>query len=398
VTADDEARALRVGVAGLGMAGGGFLSALAKIAEVEVVSSADPRPAARELFQAQFGNEAHASLEELCRDDTVEAIWLATPTQLHAEHVRIATDHGKHVAVEKPFAVTLEECQSMIDAAQRNGVVIIAAGARSFDPAFVAMRGIVDSGRLGRLGALNTWSHTGWIIRPREPYEVDVSIGGGTVFNQAPHQVDVLRLLGGGMVRSVRGVTASWMAERPCPGYFTAFLQFEDGTPATMSYNGHGYIQGWELLPWGETPARQRSSDAGYAYRRDLRAGQADELAARETLRFGGPSGPYGFQSDGKWTPSDAGLVIASFEHGEVRQSATGLYVYDDEGRHDEPLPSGANARRNEVQELRSAIDGGVHPLHDGRWGMATMEVVLALMESSAERREIELHHQVAVR
>jgi len=92
------------------------------------------------------------------------------------------------------------------------------------------------------------------------------------------------------------------------------------------------------------------------------------------------------------------GLVIASFEHGEVWQSATGLYVYDDEGRHDESLPSSASARLNEVRELRGAIDGDSRPLHDGRWGMATMEVVLALMESSAERREIELHHQIAVR
>ena len=105
-----------------------------------------------------------------------------------------------------------------------------------------------------------------------------------------------------------------------------------------MSYNGHGYVQGWEFLPWGETAARQRSSDAAYAYRRDLRSGRADELAARETLRFGGAPGPFGFESDGNWTPSDAGLVIASFERGEVRQSATGLYVYDDEGRHDEAL------------------------------------------------------------
>jgi phthalate 4,5-cis-dihydrodiol dehydrogenase len=188
------------------------------------------------------------------------------------------------------------------------------------------------------------------------------------------------------------------MSERPCPGYFSAFLEFEDGLSATMSYNGHGYIQGWEFLPWGETPARQRSSDAGYAYRRDLQSGQADELSSRETLRFGGPSGPYGFESDGNWTPSDAGLVIASFERGEVRQSATGLYVYDDAGRHDEPLSGASSARQNEVRELRGAIEGGLSPLHDGRWGMATMEVVLALMESSSERREIELHHQVAVR
>jgi phthalate 4,5-cis-dihydrodiol dehydrogenase len=397
LSTDGGTRALRVGVAGLGMAGGGILSALARTEEVEIVASADPRPAARALLRERFRGEAYESLEALCNNDSVEAIWIATPTQLHAEHVRIATEHGKHVAVEKPFAVSLEECQEMIGAAERNEVALIAAGARSFDPAFVAMREIVDSGRLGRLGALTTWSHTGWIIRPREPYEVDVALGGGTIFNQAPHQVDVLRLLGGGLVRSVRGITATWMSERPCPGYFTAILEFEDGTPATMSYNGHGYVQGWEFLPWGETGARQRSSDAAYAYRRDLRSGRADELSARETLRFGGAPGPFGFESDGNWTPSDAGLVIASFERGEVRQSATGLYVYDDEGRHDEPLTSSASARVNEVRELRAAIDGASRPLHDGRWGMATMEVVLALMESSAERREIELHHQIAV-
>jgi phthalate 4,5-cis-dihydrodiol dehydrogenase len=140
-------RALRVGVAGLGMAGGGILEALARSPEVAITASADPRPAAQALFRERFGGQAYASLEALCHDDSVEAIWIATPTQLHAEHVRIATSLGKHVAVEKPLAVTLAECESMIDAAGRNGVSLIAAGARSFDPAFVAMREIVNEVR-----------------------------------------------------------------------------------------------------------------------------------------------------------------------------------------------------------------------------------------------------------
>ena len=158
---------------------------------------------------------------------------------------------------------------------------------------------------------------------------------------------------------------------------------------------------GWELLPWGETAERQAASESAYAYRRSLRAGTADEYAARETLRYGGRvgSGGGGFAvGGGNWTPQDAGLVVATFERGEMRQSATGLYIYDDDGRHDEPLANRGDSRANEVKELREAMSGERPALHDGRWGMATMEVVLAIMRSAAERREIVLEHQVPVR
>lgn len=397
MSTNTEKKTLRAGVAGLGMAGAGILSTLAAFDDVQLVAAADPREQARKAFEAEFGGSTYDSVEQLCDDPEVDAVWIATPTRLHAEHVRLAAERGKHLVVEKPFAVTLEECDEMIEIAQKNHVALVAGGARSFEPAFIAMRKLISSGRLGRLGALNTWSLTGWIIRPREPYEVDAGVGGGTVYNQAPHPVDVLRLLGGGMVKSVRAITSEWMPERPCPGYFTAIMEFENGTPATLSYNGHGYMLGWELLPWGETPARQQASDAAYAYRRALRDASADEYAARETLRFGGRSGPYGFGGDGNWVPQDAGLVVASMERGEIRQSATGLYVYDDEGRHDEEFPKAGGMRKNEVDELRQAIGEGLAPQHDGRWGKATIEVILALMTSSAEHREVTLHHQVPV-
>lgn len=388
---------IRAGVAGLGMAGAGILATLAVLEDVELVAAADPRAQAREAFAARFDGRTYSSLEELACDDDVDAIWIATPTRLHAAHVRLVAERGKHIVVEKPFAITLEECDSMIEAAQTYGVALLAGGARSFEPSFLAMRRIISSERLGRLGALNTWALTGWIIRPREPYEVDVNLGGGTIYNQAPHPVDVLRLLGGGMVKRVRAITGEWMPERPCPGYLTAIMEFEDGTPATLSYNGHGYMLGWELVPWGETPARGRSAEAAYEYRRALRGGVADEFAARETLRFGGQSGPYSVNSDGNWVPQDAGLVVASMERGELRQSATGLYVYDDNGRHDEPFEHAGGMRRNEVDELTGAMEGVRDPQHDGNWGKATIEVILAMMASSAEHRDVELRHQVPV-
>ncbi len=395
---DQSHAPVQAGVVGLGMAGAGIVNSLVRLPMVRLAAAADLRENALAAFRDQLGGRVYQSFEGLCEDPGVDAVWVATPSPLHCEHAIALAEHGKHVIVEKPMATSLDECRRMIEAAERNHVVLIAGGARSFEPAFVEMQRILSSGRLGRLGALATWSFTTWAIRPREPHELDVTRGGGGVYNQAPHPVDVLRLLGGGLVRSVRGTTAGWMAERPGPAYFTAYLEFEDGTPASLTYDGYGYINGWEFTPWGETPERQAAADAAYAYRRKLRAHEADEYEARETLRFGGrPSGGRSGGGEGGWTPQDAGIVIASCEQGEIRQSATGLYVYDDDGRHDEPLPPGASMRLNEVTDLLNGISGRRRPLHDGSWGMATMEVVLGLMQSAAEHREVFMAHQVPV-
>ncbi len=389
---------IRAGIAGLGMAGAGIVSQLSAIPGVELAAAADMRENALGAFRDQYKGRVYQSFERLCEDPDVDAVWVATPSHLHCEHVVRLAESGKHIVVEKPMAISLDECTRMVEAAEKNGVTLIAGGARSFDPAFVEMAGVIRSGRLGRLGALTTWAFTGWMTRAREPHELDPQKDGGCIFNQGPHPVDVLRLLGGGVVRSVRGSAVDLnLPGRPGAGYFTAFLEFEDGTPASLVYDGYGFMQGWELVPWGETPQRLASSENANAYRRQLRAGQADEYGARELLRFGGGRGGGFGGGDGNWTPPDAGLVIASCELGEIRQSAKGLYVYDDDGRHDESLDAGLSARLNEVNELRAGMSGG-RPLHSGRWGMATMEVVLAIGESSRQRSEISLSHQVPSR
>jgi phthalate 4,5-cis-dihydrodiol dehydrogenase len=158
-------------------------------------------------------------------------------------------------------------------------------------------------------------------------------------------------------------------------------------------------VQNFEFLPWGETPGRLAAYEDSNAYRRALRAGTATEQESRELLRYAGrPAGSArGGGGDEGWVPGDYGIIVATCDLGEVRQSRNGLYVYDDEGRHDEALPGGATLRGNEVSELRQAI-AGVTPVHSGAWAKATIELVLALMESAETHREVELKHQVPVR
>jgi len=82
-----------------------------------------------------------------------------------------------------------------------------------------------------------------------------------------------------------------------------------------------------------------------------------------------------------------------SCERGDIRQSPRGLYVYDDEGRTDVPCDTDYNWEG--LHELCAAIREGRAPFPDAHWGMATVEVCLAIMQSSRERQEVTLSRQV---
>src|SRR5262245_65580066 len=119
------------------------------------------------------------------------------------------------------MAISLAEAENMIEAAERHGVQLLCGGSRSSSAVVRTMRQVVVSGDLGRLRTMTTWSATDWMLRPRRPDELDVSQGGGVVYRQAPHQVDSMRLLAGGKVSHVRGLTGQWMAPRhTAPGFF----------------------------------------------------------------------------------------------------------------------------------------------------------------------------------
>jgi predicted dehydrogenase len=89
------------------------------------------------------------------------------------------------------------------------------------------------------------------------------------------------------------------------------------------------------------------------------------------------------------------GLTIVTCEKGVMRQSPEGVYVYDENGRREEPCPP-HRGRAAELMELRDAVASGRPTLLDARWGMATAEVCLAILQSSRERREIVLTEQTA--
>ncbi len=382
-----------LGIAGLGMAGAVMVQAAAAHPDYAIRAAADPHPSPRDAFARDFAARVYDDVGELCADPAVEAIYVATPHQFHARHAILAAQQGKHVIVEKPMALTLGDCDAMIDAAERNGVVLIVGHTHAFDPAVRLMRSIVAGGSLGRLGMIQTFNYTNFLYRPRRPEELDTSKGGGILFNQVPHQIDTVRLISGGLVGSVRARANALDPSRPTEGGCVAWLALDGGASASLVYGGYDHFDSDEWHFGIAERGAPKTLDHGAARRALAGAGPESDLRTRN----------YAYGASRPGLPPHQphfGLTIVSCALGDMRASADGVTIYGSDGKRDVPVAArpGMAGRREVLDDMRDAIRSGVPPIHDGRWGKATLEVALAIQRSAQEDREIALSHQVAVR
>jgi phthalate 4,5-cis-dihydrodiol dehydrogenase len=388
-----EERKLRLGVAGLGRAFTVMLPTFLRDARVALVAAADPRAEARARFAADFSAETYGTVEELCADPVAEIIYVATPHQHHARHAALAAQYGKHVLVEKPMALTLEDCAAMIEAAGRANVHLIVGHSHSFDAPISRTRELIASGAYGAVRMITALNYTDFLARPRRPEELDTTQGGGAVFNQAAHQVDIVRLLGGGDVKTVRAATGAWDADRPTEGAYTALLTFESGAFASLTYGGYGHFDSDEFMGWIGEMGQAKSPNAR---KPPPHFASADEEAAFKSARnYGGPA--YQPSAAQDLAHQHFGTIIVSCDHADLRPLPNGVAIYQDGTARLDLLPLPTIPRREVIDEVYDAVVNGKRPLHDGSQAMATLEVCLAMLHSSREGRDIALVHQVRV-
>ncbi|MES2978465.1 MAG: Gfo/Idh/MocA family oxidoreductase [Pseudomonadota bacterium] len=389
---------LRIGVIGLGRAFTLMLPTFVHDARVRLVSAADPIAEARAQFERDFGAVAHASAEAVCADPAVQAIYVASPHQFHADHVCMAAAAGKHVLVEKPMALTLGECTRMIDAAASAGVHLIVGHSHSFNAPILRTRALIESGRYGGVRMINAWNFTDFLYRPRRPEELDTDAGGGVIHSQATHQMDIVRLLGGGLVNSVRAQAGAWDPARPTEGAYAALLGFEGGAFASATYSGYGHFDTDELMDnIGEMGQKKTPADYGAARKRLRTANSAVEESALKAARN------YGRRLSTASTALSHGLahqhfgqIIVSCDHADLRPTPMGVEIFGDEQQTFDALAPPTIARQEVMDELISAVLDDHPPLHSGLWARGTTAVCLALLESARSGRECKPAHQLA--
>ena len=385
---------LRLGIAGLGLAGAFMIRAAAHHPRFTLCAGADPLPRPREAFARDFGAKVYADFRALCEDPAVDAIYIASPHQFHARQAVEALQHGKHVIVEKPLALTLADCDAVISAHERSGLHLIVGHTHGFDPNVRAVRRIVQSGELGRLAMINTFNYTDFLYRPRRPEELDTALGGGITFNQISHQIEIVRLIGGGMVRSVRANVGVLDPSRPTEGNSLVFLEFANGAAASLIYSAYDFFDSDEFHGWVNEGGSPKPPSRPGATRAQLLSGAVPEAERQKDLGYGG-----------RFLPTEQphlphfGILIVTCERGDLRLTPDAITLYGVDGMREIPVARGAGrpGQGDVLDALWAAVREGRRDFHDARWGKATLEVALAILQSSRERREIVLSHQVPV-
>jgi phthalate 4,5-cis-dihydrodiol dehydrogenase len=196
-------------------------------------------------------------------------------------------------------------------------------------------------------------------------------------------------------------MAGAWNPVRRVPGTHAAFLDFEDGAVATAVYSGNDHFSTVPLVR-GMSERGPRVADERYARaRREFIDNPDAEAQAAAGERYGGgrrdpraqdPERSAGRNSGG-WM--SGGPMIVSFDHADVWVQPDGLLVFGDERQEEIPLPPAhGDGRWGRVNTFYESLSRDESPPADGRWGMATLEVILSILESSEERREVFLKHQ----
>lgn len=386
-TDNQDSRALpplRLGIAGLGLAGAFMIRAAAVHPRIQLCAGMDPLPRPREAFAQQFGAKVYADFQALCRDPLIEAIYIASPHRFHAQQAIEAMQYGKHVLVEKPLALTLEQCDAVVAAADRTGMQLIVGHTHAFDPNVREMRRIVQSGEIGRLGMILSFNYNDFLLRPHRADEFDLEHGGGIAFNQLAHQIEIVRLIGG-RVRAVRANIGSLDSARPAAGHCMAFLDFENGAAASVTFSAYDFFDSDEWHHWiaeggaSKQPNRQGATRSAFLARQN-------EPAAHEGLGFGARTVP----DEQPYLPH-FGLIVVTCERGDMRLSPKGILIHGLDGTREIQAPRGIGrpGQGDALDALWQAVREGRPCIHDARWGRDTIAVILAVLESSKAQREI---------
>ncbi|MRX73888.1 gfo/Idh/MocA family oxidoreductase [Bacillus lacus] len=192
---------IRIGVIGCGsIAKHRHLPEYAANNEVEIVALCDKVEERAAELAKEYGARSYKDYEELLKSDDIDAVSVCTPNYLHAPISIAALAAGKHVLCEKPMAISEEEAQQMITAAENNNRKLMIAHNQRFVPSHVRAREIIESGEAGKIYSFRTsfghggpegWSADGkdsWFFKKEQAFI-------GAMGDLGVHKTDLLRYL-----------------------------------------------------------------------------------------------------------------------------------------------------------------------------------------------------------
>ncbi|MFW6195145.1 MAG: Gfo/Idh/MocA family protein [Chloroflexota bacterium] len=226
-----------VAVLGTGRIGGRYIDVVKDTPGAEVRAVAEPReeqvaPLKKQHPDLEFMADYRESLE---RDD-IHVVIGTLPHWLHRQAAVDAAYAGKHIYLEKPMAVSVAECDEMLEAARANDVKLMTAHTQRYYPVVRAAKELVDSRQLGELIMIQDKWHKPYEPERRPEWMLDRSRGGGMGLMDGTHQIDRLLWIIGTDIATVSAqVGAYTYPEFPCDDTALCFFRWNSGKVASLS-------------------------------------------------------------------------------------------------------------------------------------------------------------------
>lgn len=239
-------RPMNMVVIGLGIASKPHLAALRQLKTVVHVAGVYTRNTTRSAeVAAQFGWKAYDSMDEICADPRVDGAIIVTPPNARSDIIRQLSLAGKHILTEKPLERNLSNAIDIVETCEANKVMLGVVFQHRFRAGALALRGLVDSGKLGAIHLVRVsvpwWRDQSYYDRKgRGQYETD---GGGVLITQAIHVLDLMLSLTGPVKTATALIGTSSLHKMEAEDFATAGLQFASGAlgsimATTASYPG----------------------------------------------------------------------------------------------------------------------------------------------------------------
>jgi len=346
-------RQVGFGIVGCGMIANFHAQAIKHLRGARIAACFDTFTASAERFAAANGCTAYQEIDRMLDDPAVDIVTICTPSGSHRDPAVAAASAGKHVVVEKPLEITLARCDAIIDACRKNKVQLCTILPSRFSPANVALKQAINQKRFGKLTLGDTyvkWWRTqayydsgGW----RGTWALD---GGGAYMNQAIHNVDLLYWFMGD-VADVTGVTATLAHQRiEVEDVGVAAIRFKNGALGTIEAT--------------------TSAFPGLLKKTEIHGTQGSVIVEQDDILL------WEFE---KKSAKDAALR----KKFAAKVGGTG-------GASD-PSAISFRGHYEQLKDFLKAIETGKKPLVDGEEGRKSVEIILAIYQSSWTGRRVEL-------
>lgn len=180
--------------------------------------------------------DSYTDSQQLLDATNIDAVYVATPVYLHQPQTLLAAQQGKHVLVEKPMAMSVNECESMIEVCQQNQVKLGVAYYRRFYPVITRIGEILASGEVGQPLSVTAVTATPFNFQPGDDGYWRVlkeEGGGGALMDIGSHRIDLFQHLFG-PIGEVAGFTSTLAADYVADNCTTLTMRFTSGVHAVL--------------------------------------------------------------------------------------------------------------------------------------------------------------------